>query len=82
MREVKEQYQVTIKNMFSPLENLEDNGDINRAWEAFRENINISAKGSIGPFEWKHHKPCFVEECLNYLIKGSMLNYSGCRTQV
>jgi hypothetical protein len=29
--EVKEQYQVTIKNRFSALENLEDNGDINRA---------------------------------------------------
>jgi hypothetical protein len=29
--EVKEQYQVTIKNRFSALENLEDNGDIKRA---------------------------------------------------
>jgi hypothetical protein len=29
--EVKERYQVTMKNGFSPLENLEDNGDINRA---------------------------------------------------
>jgi hypothetical protein len=27
----KDQYQVTIKNRFSTLENLEDNGDINRA---------------------------------------------------
>jgi hypothetical protein len=29
--EVKEQYHITIKNMFAALENLEDNGDINRA---------------------------------------------------
>jgi hypothetical protein len=29
--EVKEQYQVTIKNRFSALENFEDNGDIKRA---------------------------------------------------
>jgi glycine betaine/choline ABC-type transport system substrate-binding protein len=29
--EVKEQYQVTIKNKFAALENLDDNGDINRA---------------------------------------------------
>jgi hypothetical protein len=29
--EIKEQYQVTIKNRFSALENLEDNRDINRA---------------------------------------------------
>jgi hypothetical protein len=27
--EVKEQYQVTIKNKFAALENLDDNGDIN-----------------------------------------------------
>jgi hypothetical protein len=29
--EVKEQCQVTIKNKFAALENLDDNGDINRA---------------------------------------------------
>jgi hypothetical protein len=29
--EVKEQYQVTIKNKFAVLENLDDNGDINKA---------------------------------------------------
>jgi hypothetical protein len=29
--EVKEQYHITIKNKFAALENLEDNGDINRA---------------------------------------------------
>jgi hypothetical protein len=46
--EVKEQYQVTIKNKFTALENLDDNGDINRAWETIRENIRISAKESIG----------------------------------
>jgi hypothetical protein len=34
--EVKEQYQVAIKNRFSALENLENNGDINRAWDAIR----------------------------------------------
>jgi hypothetical protein len=28
--EVKGQYQITIKNRFSALENLEDNGDINK----------------------------------------------------
>jgi hypothetical protein len=29
---------------FATLENLDDNVDINRAWETFRENIRISAK--------------------------------------
>jgi hypothetical protein len=37
--EVKEQYQVTTKNRFSALENVEHNGDINRAWDAIRENF-------------------------------------------
>jgi uncharacterized FlaG/YvyC family protein len=45
--EVKEQYQITIKNRFSALENLEDNGEINRTWDAIRENIKISAKDCI-----------------------------------
>jgi hypothetical protein len=61
--EVKEQYQVTIKNRFSALENLEDKGGINRVWDAIRENINISAKECIGHCEAKHHKPLFDEEC-------------------
>jgi hypothetical protein len=46
------------------LENLEDNEDINRAYDAIRENINISAKQCIGHCEAKCHKPRFDEECL------------------
>jgi hypothetical protein len=45
------------------LENLGDNGDINRAWDAIRENINISAKECIGHCEAKRHKPWFDGEC-------------------
>jgi hypothetical protein len=37
--EVKEQYQVKIKNRFAALENFDDNMDMNRAWENIRENI-------------------------------------------
>jgi hypothetical protein len=62
--EVKEQYQVTIKNKFTAIENLDDNGDINKAWEIVRENIGISAKESIGLCESKSYKPFFDEECL------------------
>jgi hypothetical protein len=61
--EDKEQYQVTIKNRFSALENLEDNGDIKRTWDAIRENIKISAKECISHCEAKRHKPWFNEEC-------------------
>jgi hypothetical protein len=42
--DVKDQYQVTIKNKFAALENLDDNGDINRAWDTIKDNIRISAK--------------------------------------
>jgi hypothetical protein len=35
--DVKEQYQVTIRNMFASLENLEDSGEIKRAWDNIRE---------------------------------------------
>jgi hypothetical protein len=55
--DVKGQYQVTIRNKFAALENLEDSGDINRAWDNIRENINILAQESLGYCESKHHKP-------------------------
>jgi hypothetical protein len=54
---VKEQYQVTNKNKFAALENLDDNGDIDGACDTIRENIKISAKESIGLCESKSHKP-------------------------
>jgi hypothetical protein len=62
--EVKEQYQVTIKNKFAFLENLDDNEGINKAWETIGENIRISAKESIGLCESKSYKSWFNEECL------------------
>jgi hypothetical protein len=62
--DVKEQYYVTIKNRFTVLENSEDNGDINTAWDAIRENIPISVKECIGHCEAKCHKQLFDEKCL------------------
>jgi hypothetical protein len=44
--DVKEQYQITIRNKFATLENLEDSGDINRTWDNIRENIKILAQES------------------------------------
>jgi hypothetical protein len=43
-----EQYRVEISNRFAALKNLDDDVDINRAWETIRENIKISAKASLG----------------------------------
>jgi hypothetical protein len=41
--EIKKQYQFKTLNRFAALEYLDDNVDINRAWENVRENIKISA---------------------------------------
>jgi hypothetical protein len=61
--DVKEQYLVTIRNKFVALEDLEDSGDINEAWDNIRENIKIWAQESLGYCETKHSKQWFDEEC-------------------
>jgi hypothetical protein len=58
----KEQYQVTIKNKFAGLENLDDDSDINRAWDTIRDNIKILAKESISLCESKSYKQWFDED--------------------
>jgi hypothetical protein len=80
--EVKEQYQVTIKNKFSALENLKDNGDINRAWNAIRQNIKMLPKSVSVTVMQSAINHGLMRNVQNWLIKGSRLNYSGCRTQV
>jgi hypothetical protein len=40
---------------------------INSNWETIRENINISAKESLGYFELKKHKSWFDEGCSKLL---------------
>jgi hypothetical protein len=52
-----------IFNRLSALENLDDEMDINRAWETIRENIKNSAQASLGYYELKTHKPWFDEGC-------------------
>jgi hypothetical protein len=41
--------------------------EINSAWETIRENIKISAKESLGYFEFKKHKPWFDKRCSKLL---------------
>jgi hypothetical protein len=64
--EGKEKYEVEIHNRFTALGNLDDDVDINRAGETFRENIKISAKESLGYYEMKH-KTWFHKGCLKLL---------------
>jgi hypothetical protein len=49
------------------LENLDNDGDINRAWENIKESIQTSARESLGLQKSKQHKPWFDEECLGFL---------------
>jgi hypothetical protein len=61
--EGKEQYRVEVSNRFASLEDFDAEVEINNAWEMIRENINISAKSSLGYFELKKHKPWVDEGC-------------------
>jgi len=65
--EVREQYQIEIRKRFAALENLKDEEDVNSTWENFKENIQTTAKESLGLDEFKQNKPCFDEECLGFL---------------
>jgi hypothetical protein len=51
------------------LENLNVSEDINRAWENIKENIKISAQGSLGLHERKQHKSWFHAECAEVIGK-------------
>jgi hypothetical protein len=64
--EVREQYQIEITNRFVALENLNDDEDVNRTWENIKENIQTSAKESLGLQELKQNKPWFDEECSGF----------------
>ena len=48
------------------MENLNDDEDANRTSENIKENIQTSAKESLGPQELKQNKPWFDEECLGF----------------
>jgi hypothetical protein len=47
----KEQFHVEVSNRFAALKDLDTEVGINSAWEMIRENINISAKESVGYYE-------------------------------
>jgi len=60
--EVRKQYHIKMSNRFAALENLNDSKNINN-----KENIQISAKESLGLYELKQHKPWFDDECSRFL---------------
>jgi hypothetical protein len=66
-KEAKEGCRFEVSNRFAALEYLDAEMEINSAWETIRENIQISAKESLGYFELKKHKPRFNEGCSKLL---------------
>ena len=65
--EVRNHYQIEIKNRLAVLEKLNDIDNVNRGGENTTENIRTSAKESLGLQELKQHKSWFDEECLGFL---------------
>jgi hypothetical protein len=57
--EVRKQYQIEITNRSAALENLDNDRDINRAWENIKVSIQTSVRESLGLHESKQHKPWF-----------------------
>ena len=57
--EVREHYQIEITKRFAAFENANDEVDVNRTWEHFKENIQTSAKAILGLHELNQDKPCF-----------------------
>jgi hypothetical protein len=53
--------------VFTALENLDAEVDVNRARETIRENIKISAKEGLGYYEFKKHNSWFDEGCSKLL---------------
>jgi len=51
-------YQIEISNRFASLENLSDSKDINKAWENIKENIETTAKESLGSQAKLHRGVC------------------------
>jgi hypothetical protein len=49
------------------LEKVNYSEDINMISDNIKESIQISAKQSLGLYEWKEHKPCFDEEWERFL---------------
>jgi hypothetical protein len=54
---VREENQIQLSKRYPLLESLNYSKDMNRAWENIGQNIKISAKHSLGQYEWKQRNP-------------------------
>jgi hypothetical protein len=65
--EGKEHDRIELSNRFAAFKDLDAEVEINTVWETIRDNIKISAKESLGYYEFKKHKPWFDEGCSELL---------------
>jgi hypothetical protein len=79
---VKEQHQVTIRNKCAALENLEESADINRTWTILDRTSKLQTKRVKVIVNQSIINHGLLRNVQNWLIEGSRLNYSSCRTQV
>jgi DNA anti-recombination protein RmuC len=61
------EYQIKISNTFAALENLNDNEDINWAWENMKEMGKTSVEDSLSLYELRQYKPWFDEKRSQFL---------------
>jgi hypothetical protein len=54
-----EKYHAEVSNRPAALEDLDAKVEVNSIWKTIRDNINISAKDSLGYHELKKHMPLF-----------------------
>jgi hypothetical protein len=64
--EAKEQFRVEVSNRFAALHNLNEEVEINSAWEMIRKNIKMSAKESLGYFKLKKQSCGSTKDAQNY----------------
>jgi hypothetical protein len=67
-------YRVKISNRTAALENLDDDMDINRAWETIRGNIKISAEENLGYYKLKQQTSWFDEGCSKLMDRRKQTN--------
>ena len=80
--EVREQYQTEITNRLAVSENLNDDEDVNRTWENIKENIQTSAKDSLGLHELKQNKPWFIHYKITIASNYHEMSVIGILTNV
>jgi hypothetical protein len=75
--EASKRFQMKISNRFEAHDILIGSEKINRTWEKSKENIKISAKDSLGLYEFKQHNLWLDEGFLGFLDQRKQVKCSS-----